>query len=784
MGVELDTALTAMGAGICVIPPAQDGSKRPMAEWKKLQTERPTEPQLRAWFQGGRTGVGFICGQVSGGLEMLEFEGRAVDAGMLGAYDEAAIAAGLGNLFDHIALGYMEATPSGGVHLLYRCETPLGNTKLARRPATADELADNPGDPVKVLIETRGEGGYVIVAPSHGSVHPDGGAWTQIHGGPATIATITDAQRDALFDLARTFDTLPVQHWTPAERTHRTSDGDGPADHYNVAVEWVDLLEPAGWRRVYERGNTTYWRRPGKDHGLSASTNHDGHDLFHVFTSSTTFEQERSYTRFHTYAILHHHADLSAAGKALYEQGYGERREREKAKTKAKAPADGGGEESPVSERHLPDEFWNARPILEHVRQAARSRYLSPDAVLAAVLARVAACSPHTIELPATIGIACGLSYFAALTGPPEAGKSTGVGLAAELLPAPDGVLDRLPVGSGEGMVDVLFDMVEETDDKGKAVKVKRQTRHAAIFYIDEGAVLTDLASRKGSTILPTLRTAWTHGTLGAANASVETRRILDGRSYVYGVVLGIQPEKAAELLADANAGTPQRFVWLAATDPTAPDDTPEWPGPLPWTPLAPGDLAAYHVNRGGWNRYTMTLAACITQAIRADRLAVLRESEERAELDAHRLLGRVKTAGVLALLDHRMDVTEDDWNLAGMVVETSRNVRSHVVNTVDAATRRRSEAAAELHSARELHVDRKRVENAKASATKTVANIVRRHAKAQEHEGGCTRRCLSIAMSGRQRDYIQAEEAAALAEAEMWLEQRDGQWFVGPERP
>lgn len=434
--------------------------------------------------------------------------------------------------------------------------------------------------------------------------------------------------------------------------------------------------------------------------------------------------------------------------------------------------------------RHLPEDFWEARPILGHIRQAARSRYLSPDAVLGAVLARVAAIAPHTIELPATIGTACGLTYYAALTGPPEAGKSTGVGLAAELLPAPAGVLDRLPIGSGEGMVDVLFELVDELDDNGKPKKVKKQTRHAAVFYIDEGAVLTDLGARRGSTILPTLRTAWTHGTLGNTNASLETRRILDGRSYVYGVVLGIQPEKAAELLADANAGTPQRFVWLAATDPEAPDTPPEWPGPLSWEPPTTSSLHSRLENRGGWNRHPMTLHETITNAVRTDRLAVLRETEERLELDAHRLLGRIKTAALLALLDDRMDVTEDDWHLAGMVAETSRNVRNHVVGTITTAERQRAHAEAERHSARELHVDRRREENAKASATKSVANTVRRHAKTSAHEPGCTRRCLSQAIAGKYREFVTVDEAVAVAEGEKWLEHVDGRWVPGPEQP
>lgn len=332
MTVDLGTVREAVTAGICVVPPAEDGSKRPDGDWKRYQQQRPDARQIGAWFEHGRDGIGFICGKVSGGLEMLEFEGRAVADGMLTAYEEAAQAAGIGDVLERIAQGYMEATPSGGIHLIYRCDTPLGNTKLARRPATPDELEDNADDRIKVLVETRGEGGYVIVAPSHGHVHPSGQAWTQIHGGVGTIQTITDEQRDALFELARAFDAMPVPQWQPSTPTYRTSEGDGPADHYNAAATWPELLEPAGWVRVYQRDQVTYWRRPGKPDGISASTNHGGHDLLHVFTSSSVFEPERSYTKFHAYGILHHAGDLKAAGKALYHEGYGTRREPAKPK--------------------------------------------------------------------------------------------------------------------------------------------------------------------------------------------------------------------------------------------------------------------------------------------------------------------------------------------------------------------------------------------------------------------------------------------------------------------
>ena len=154
-----EAALAAHAAGLCVVPPREDGSKRPVGPWKRYMRARPGPAELDRWY-GPRLGIGLVCGRVSGGLELLEFEGRAVAAGLLESFIDAAIAAGFSPLVERIRAGYEEWTPSGGIHWLLHVFTPRANTVLAARPATPEEIAAKPRDRVKVLIETRGEGGY------------------------------------------------------------------------------------------------------------------------------------------------------------------------------------------------------------------------------------------------------------------------------------------------------------------------------------------------------------------------------------------------------------------------------------------------------------------------------------------------------------------------------------------------------------------------------------------------------------------------------------------------
>jgi hypothetical protein len=345
-------------------------------------------------------------------------------------------------------------------------------------------------------------------------------------------------------------------------------------------------------------------------------------------------------------------------------------------------------EERRGSGNALGDEFWGQRGWLKHIRQAAYARACSAHALLDVTLARVAALAPHTLRLPATIGGQANLTLVVGVVAKPGAAKSSVNSVARDLLPAPeiaaaDGlplVADQLPLGSGEGLAEVLFGTVE-VDDGGKTTKERRQVRHNAYVYIDEGDALTRLAARNGATILPTLRSIWSAQTIGNTNASADRRRIVYGTRYTFGVVVALQPALAGGLLDDAAAGTPARFLWAHATDPTIPDGAPDWPGPLDWT--AP----ATKVN------HVVDVHTDIADELRVRHLAIARGDLTVDPLDAHAGLMRLKVAALAAILDGRQNVSGDDWGLAGYVLAASDTVRAGVVEAV-AYERRLTEQA------------------------------------------------------------------------------------------
>ena len=112
----LTQALKFATSGIIVVPVATDGSKRPgIDSWKKYQEKMPDVSDLMRWFNKPQDGLGLICGAVSGNLEMLELEGRAVAEGIHEQAADIAAASGLGDIWKTINDGYIE------VHHLVGC---------------------------------------------------------------------------------------------------------------------------------------------------------------------------------------------------------------------------------------------------------------------------------------------------------------------------------------------------------------------------------------------------------------------------------------------------------------------------------------------------------------------------------------------------------------------------------------------------------------------------------------------------------------------------------------
>ena len=302
----------------------------PPSGWSPYQATIPTLGEIEEWWGNGKPyGLALICGAVSGNLEMTEIEGRAVDGETLTDITNRMDELGAGHIWDLLnsPQGYSETSPSGGLHLLYRIsdhEVP-GNTKIA-----------NDGDGL-CLAETRGHGGYVIVAPTPGICHPSGEPWDLIGGEYGKLPSITWLERNLLHQALQLALGGPpgppmpaVLPDLPPRATGLSAAGLTPGDDFEDHTDWTEILEPHGWRVESRHGTERHWTRPGKDirDGASATTGRaSDRDRLYVFSTSTVFQSEVPYTKFGAYALLNHGDDYSAAARALVKLGFGERRE-------------------------------------------------------------------------------------------------------------------------------------------------------------------------------------------------------------------------------------------------------------------------------------------------------------------------------------------------------------------------------------------------------------------------------------------------------------------------
>lgn len=339
----LDTAIKATQSGISVIPilpySERDGSKRPAVAWKQYQQTRPDMTQVKQWFTNNQTyGIAAICGSVSGNLVMLEVEAAA--AHRLDDLQAEAMRRGIGGLWGKMCGGCFERTPSGGYHwyahlILKDGETMPRNTKLAH--------TQNPDGTSHVLAETRGEGGYSVIAPSPATCHENGKPWQTLSGHVYDAPTLTMNEYTQFTNLLTTLDeTSPVQAQKQAfnaPNTHNQTNtlptlktpletgntaGVSVGDDFEARTSWEEILAPHGWEKQGTQGSTTFWRRPGKQQGISASTGYaNDRDRLYVWTTSTTFDAETPYTKFAAYTLLNHGGDYTQAVKTLAGQGYG-----------------------------------------------------------------------------------------------------------------------------------------------------------------------------------------------------------------------------------------------------------------------------------------------------------------------------------------------------------------------------------------------------------------------------------------------------------------------------
>lgn len=758
----LDTALSYAEDGLYVFPAkvdiiveTQKKKARFLPDWDAHSSQDPD--MIKLWFgPRGMWRTGTLC------IDCRRSELVVVDCD-----GPEGIAAWQAIVTEHrIGATWIVRTPSGGQHWYFRADP--------NKPVGIDSSGK-----VGPNVDVRGAGGLVFAPPSF----DDRGQYHWVEGVPdwPNLPLVPQVVIDRLT--------------TPEPRTLPSAAGFEALSPADAFIQGGTGHRPDSGLREFTDDQATHFCRPhleelreARDGTINDTLNKTAFVFGHFIAAGFwTREQVHAWCEDALRSTAYDGKTWRAAAtiRSGLEAGERDWQAVKVAPGKGPGPGPAGPDGEPLRPAavppptlaNLPEEFWTARPAFEHIRAAAHSRGRSADLVFAATLARLSGMVSPELQFDTGLGPGS-LNLFAAAVGPSGVGKSAGAKVSRELVPAPsycDGTAfrDGIPVGSGEGLAEAYMGtVIRETGEftaKGtpKTEKVRAQVRANAFIYVDEGEALTKMGERSGATIGPTIRSAWVGAVLGQSNAREETTRILPDGSYSMGLLIGFQRGTALPLLAEAGPGTPQRFLWCSAIDPSVPTDPVAHPGPLT---VSLCDVLGEPFTG------VMDAAAEIKAELWERNLVRVHGDVEDIDLDSHVPLMRSKIAALLAVLDGRTDISVDDWALSGTVWDTSSAVRDALV------VHGQMEAAAAAEARTAASVDRAvRTAAAVGSVDQKLDRIGRLLAQKVQRDGSMTNGAARKSLPGRDRPFY--DDAVERAVADGLLRRVHGGGIAAPLR-
>ena len=270
---------------------------KPAIRWGGINV---TTEHLKDWYENRQfPGIGILCGSVSKNLEILDFESEEIYRRWL----EKVESQGLTALVETMPL---VKTPRG-YHLYYRTiEKNFSSTKLAK---------DAEGN---LLIETRGEGAYVMAPGSDPKCHPSNKSYS-FNRSINNLPILNSVLRSQLIELARAFDQPAAKrdlHLSALQHDPVISTFDKSSDY--------SFLADHGFKLMRKVGEETYWQKPNssdKD-AHHVTTNYAGDNMLRCFSDACPPLQKKTYSAFEAYSLLNCSGNFSDARQELRLRGY------------------------------------------------------------------------------------------------------------------------------------------------------------------------------------------------------------------------------------------------------------------------------------------------------------------------------------------------------------------------------------------------------------------------------------------------------------------------------
>ena len=230
---------------------------------------------------------------------------------------------------------YVQTTKNHGMHFVFSSDVVENNQKLASRETTVEEkhevYIDNyknlrtRGKALKIalnhksltFLETRGEGGYILIHPSPG--------YEPVYG---KIQHLTAEEYENVMVISRSFNEYEELNRDFKIEKYRNSDIN-PFEEFNNRGDVLKILYDNGWEDVPGgqklNSKSVRLKRAGNPSSKSSALFDKETRVFNVFSTSTNFEANRGYSAASVFVLLEADGDTEYAYKLLIEKGFGEK---------------------------------------------------------------------------------------------------------------------------------------------------------------------------------------------------------------------------------------------------------------------------------------------------------------------------------------------------------------------------------------------------------------------------------------------------------------------------
>lgn len=285
------------------IIPFESKQKRPLKQIGLLNNFVKADQSIERLSKFQFDTFAIKTGEKSGGYTVLDIDNKNYSTGDLNKEFLLKLKKKNEELLNKL---YIETTTHNGLHIGFKINFDT--------------------DESKVLARSHENKGIIELFTNQPIVSAPSPNYQVVQNSIINAPLLTRNEFEFLITVAKSFDQRPVVE-TPKvikkTETENKESMDNPFYAYDQSDDWINVLENHGWKKAGSCYSEIYFKRPGKNKGVSASFNKENKKLYVFSSNAYPLEGEQSYQPYAIFAFLECNQDFKLARKKLLEMGFG-----------------------------------------------------------------------------------------------------------------------------------------------------------------------------------------------------------------------------------------------------------------------------------------------------------------------------------------------------------------------------------------------------------------------------------------------------------------------------